>query len=63
MDECGCLKSVITRCKKSFWIYSVICIMFFTFSCGKSEKTAQEEIGELEELYATTPVESEKSPV
>ncbi len=62
MREYDRLKSVITRCKKSFWICSVIVIIFFTISCGKPEKTAQEEIGELEELYAIAPVESENSP-
>ncbi len=63
MSKYGRLKSVITRCKRSFSICSVIVIMFFTFSCGgKPEKTAQEEIGELEELYATAPEESESSP-
>ena len=52
MREFGSLKSVMMRCKQSFWILSVIAIMFFTFSCGKSDRTAQEEIGELEENVA-----------
>ncbi len=62
MSEYGHLESVIIQRNKLFWICSVIVISFFTFSCGKSEKTAQEEIGELEELYATAPVGSEYSP-
>ncbi|MHC4267793.1 MAG: hypothetical protein ACYSTS_04950 [Planctomycetota bacterium] len=62
MREYDRLKPVITRCKRSFWICSVTVIIFFTISCGKPEKTAQEEIGELEELYAIAPVESENSP-
>jgi len=62
MMEYSRLKPVITRCKNSFWIYRVVIIIFFAFSCGgKPEKTAQEEIGELEEHYATTPVESKNS--
>ncbi len=57
------LKPTITRYRRSFSICSVIVIIFFTFSCGgKPEKSAQEEIGELEELYATAPVESENAP-
>ncbi len=63
MREYRSLNPVITRCKKSFWVCSIIVIMFFSFSCGgKPEKSAQEEIGELEELYATTPVESGNAP-
>ncbi|MCP4266032.1 MAG: cytochrome c [Candidatus Brocadiaceae bacterium] len=63
MREHGHLKSATTRCRKPFWICSVIVIMFFSFSCGgKPEKSAQEEIGELEELYATAPVENEDPP-
>ena len=45
-------KLVMRRCKQSFWILSVIAIMFFTFSCGESDRTAQEEIGALEENVA-----------
>ncbi len=54
----GSLKSVMMRCKQSFWILSVIAIMFFTFSCGKSDRTAQEEIGALEENITTAQNES-----
>ena len=52
MRAFGSLKSVMMRCKQSFWILSVIAIMFFTFSCGKPDRTAQEEIGALEENVA-----------
>ena len=58
MSEFGRLKSVMIRCKQSFWIFSVIAIMFFTFSCGKSDRTAQEEIGALEENITTAQNES-----
>ena len=53
MREFGSSKSVMMRCKQSFWILSVISIMFFTFSCGKSDRTAQEEIGALDENVAS----------
>ena len=49
MREFVSSKLVTMRCKQSFWILSVIAIMFFTFSCGKPDRTAQEEIGALEE--------------
>ena len=49
MRKLGSSKLVIKRCKQSFWILSIIAIMFFTFSCGKPDRTAQEEIGALEE--------------
>ena len=52
MRAFGSLKSVMMRCKQSFWILSVIAIMVFTFSCGESNRTAQEEIGALEENVA-----------
>jgi len=52
MREFGGSKSVKMCCKRSLWILSVIAIMFFTFSCGKSDRTAQEEIGKLEENVA-----------
>jgi hypothetical protein len=52
MKEFGSSKLVIRRCKQSFWVLSVIAIMFFTFSCGESDRTAQEEIGALEENVA-----------
>jgi hypothetical protein len=41
-------KSVIMRCKQSFWIVSVFAIVFLLCSCGESDRTAQEEIGMLE---------------
>jgi len=52
MKEFGSSKLVMRRCKQSFWILSVIAIMVFTFSCGESDRTAQEEIGALEENVA-----------
>ena len=52
MKEFGSSKLVIMRCKQSFWLLSVIAIMVFTFSCGESNRTAQEEIGALEENVA-----------
>ncbi len=52
MKEFGSSKLVMRRCKHSFWVLSVIAIMFFTFSCGESDRTAQEEIGALEENVA-----------
>jgi hypothetical protein len=52
MKEFGSSKLVIRRCKQSFWVLSVIAIMFFAFSCGESDRTAQEEIGALEENVA-----------
>ncbi len=52
MRKFGSSKLVKMRCKQSFWILSVISIMFFTFSCGKPDRTAQEEIGTLEENVA-----------
>lgn len=61
MKDYGSLKTVTTRCGKSLWILCVTVIMFFAFSCGKPEKTAQEEIGELEEHYATVSEESVNS--
>ena len=53
MREFGSSKLVMMRCKQSFWILSVMSIMFFTFSCGKPDRTAQEEIGALEENVAS----------
>jgi hypothetical protein len=61
MMEFGSLKFVTMRCKQSFWILSVMAIMFFTFSCGKSDRTAQEEIGALEENITTAQGESIES--
>ncbi len=61
MRKLGSSKLVIKRCKQSFWILSVISIMFFTFSCGKSDRTAQEEIGALEENITTALNESDES--
>lgn len=61
MMELGSLKFVTMRCKQSFWILSVMAIMFFTFSCGKSDRTAQEEIGALEENITTAQGESIES--
>lgn len=58
MKELGNSKSVIMRCRQSFWLLSVIAIMFFTFSCGKPDRTAQEEIGALEENITTAQYES-----
>ena len=52
MKEFGSSKLVMRRCKQSLWILSVIAIMVFTFSCGESDRTAQEEIGALEENVA-----------
>ncbi len=53
MRKFGSSKLVLMRCKQSFWVLSVIAIMVFTFSCGKSDRTAQEEIGALEENITT----------
>ncbi|MBT3879415.1 MAG: hypothetical protein HON76_07160 [Candidatus Scalindua sp.] len=53
-------KSVIMRCKQSFLILSVITIMFLTCSCGESDRTAQEEIGALEENITTAQDESDE---
>ena len=61
MREFGSSKLVIKRCKQSFWILSVIAIMFFTFSCGKPDRTAQEEIGTLEEYITTAQNEGVES--
>jgi len=61
MRKLGSSKLVIKRCKQSFWILSVIAIMFFTFSCGKPDRTAQEEIGALEENITTALNESDES--
>ena len=58
MKEFGSLKSVIIRCKQSFWLLSVIAIMLLICSCGESDRTAQEEIGELEENITTAQDES-----
>ncbi|MBC8554577.1 MAG: hypothetical protein H8D23_33615 [Candidatus Brocadiales bacterium] len=58
MREFGSSTLVMMRCKRSLWILSVIAIMFFTFSCGKSDRTAQEEIGALEENITTAQNES-----
>ena len=58
MKEFGSLTTVIIRCKQSFWLLSVIAIMFLTCSCGQSDRTAQEEIGELEENITTAQDES-----
>ena len=60
MKEFGSLKSVIIRCKQSFWLLSVIAIMFLICSCGESDRTAQEEIGALEENITTAQDESDK---
>jgi len=49
MREFESSKLVMMRCKQSFWVLSVIAIMFFVCSCGKPDRTAQEEIGALEE--------------
>ncbi len=46
-------KLVIMRCKQSFWILGFIYIVFFIISCGKSDRTAQEEIGALDENVAS----------
>ena len=62
MKEFGSLKSVIIRCKQSFWLLSVIAIMFLTCSCGQSDRTAQEEIGALEENITTAQGESDDVP-
>jgi hypothetical protein len=61
MREFGSSKSVMMRCKQSFWILSVLAIMFFAFSCGKSDRTAQEEIGMLDENIATAQNENAES--
>ena len=61
MKGFGSLKLVIMRYKQSFRIFSVIAIMFFTFSCGKPDRTAQEEIGALEENITTAQNESDES--
>ncbi len=61
MSEFGSSKYVRMRCKQSLWILSVIAIMFFTFSCGKSDRTAQEEIGALEENITIVQSESVES--
>jgi hypothetical protein len=61
MKEFGGSKSVIMRCKQSFWLLSVIAIMFLTCSCGQSDRTAQEEIGALEENITTAQDESAES--
>ena len=61
MREFGSSKLVIKRCKQSFWILSVIAIMFFTFSCGKPDRTAQKEIGTLEEYITTVQNEGVES--
>ena len=61
MRKLGSSKLVIKRCKQSFWILSVIAIMFFTFSCGKPDRTAQEEIGTLEEYITTAQNEGVES--
>jgi len=58
MKEFGRSKLVTMRCKQSFWILGVIAIMFITCSCGKSDRTAQEEIGALEEDITTAQNES-----
>ncbi len=58
MRKFGSSMSVMVRCKRSFGIVSVIAIMFFTFSCGKPDRTAQEEIGALEENITTAQNES-----
>ncbi len=57
----GGSKLVIMRCKQSFWIAGVIAIMSITFSCGKPDRTAQEEIGALEENIDITQYESVES--
>ncbi len=49
MKKSGRSELVILRCKQSFWILGFIYIVFFIFSCGKPDRTAQEEIGTLEE--------------
>ena len=54
MKEFGRPKLVTMRCKQSFWLLGVIAVMFITCSCGKSDRTAQEEIGALEENIITT---------
>ncbi len=61
MRKLGSSKLVIKRCKQSFWILSVIAIMFFTFSCGEPDRTAQEEIGTLEEYITTAQNEGVES--
>ena len=58
MRKFGSSKLVMMRCRQSLWILSVMAIMFFTFSCGKSDRTAQEEIGALEEDITTAQNES-----
>ncbi len=60
MRAFGSLKSVMMRCKQSFWIAGVIAIMLVTFSCGKSDRAAQEEIGALEENISVTSNESDE---
>lgn len=60
MREFGSSTLVMMRCKQSFWILSVMTIMFFTFSCGKSDRTAQEEIGALEENITTAQYENDE---
>ena len=59
MKEFGSSKSVMMRCKQSFWLLSVIAIMFLICSCGQSDRTAQEEIGALEENITTAQDESD----
>ena len=61
MKEFGSSKLVMMRCKQSFWVLSVIAIMFFVCSCGKPDRTAQEEIGALEENITTAQNESAES--
>ncbi len=52
MRKLGSKKSVMMRCIQSFWILSFIYVMSIPFSCKKSDRTAQEEIGALEENVA-----------
>ncbi len=60
MKKSGSSKLVILRCKQSFWILGFMYIVFFIFSCGKPDRTAQEEIGALEENITTAQDESDK---
>ncbi len=60
MREFGSSKLMIMRCKQSFWLLSVIVIMFLICSCGESDRTAQEEIGALEGNITTAQDESDK---
>ncbi len=53
MKRSGRSELVILRCKQSFWILGFMYIVFFIFSCGKPDRTAQEEIGALEENVAS----------